>query len=125
VTLCIDAPTSLDSLRLWRPDIRAKVLSGEDAGVEQRIEFIALPLRYVDPQERRPRHEHQMLLTLEELGGIEAIARWLDGSLRFQRALNSLMSIKHAKQMFAENRFLNVTFAAEAFHRTTQGRASA
>jgi hypothetical protein len=121
VTLCIDAPTALDSLVLQRPDIQAKVLSGEDTGFAQPIEFVATPIRYVDPQERQPRHWHQMLLGFEELGGIEAIARWLDASQRFQRALNSFMSIKHAKQMFAENRFLNVTFAAEAFHRITLG----
>jgi hypothetical protein len=121
VTLCLDAPTALDSLVLRRPDIRATVLSGEDAGVPQPIEFIATPIRYVDPQDRQPRHWHQMLLGFEELGGIEAIARWLDASERFQRALSSFISIKHAKQMFAENRFLNVTFAAEAFHRTTVG----
>jgi hypothetical protein len=121
VTLCMDAPTVLDSLVLRRPDIRAKVLSGADAGVPQPIEFIATPIRYIDPQDRQPRHWHQMLLGFEELGGIEAIARWLDASERFQRALNSFISVKHAKQMFAENRFLNVTFAAEAFHRTTQG----
>ena len=121
VTLCVDAPTALDSLVLWRPDIQAKVLSGRDAGVEQRIEFIATPIRFIDPQEHRPRHWHQMLLNFEELGGIEAMARWLDASQRFRRALNSFMSIKHAEQMFAENRFLNVTFAAEAFHRTTYG----
>jgi hypothetical protein len=33
------------------------------------------------------------------------------------------MSIKHAKHMFAENRFLNVTFAAEAVHRIITQRA--
>jgi hypothetical protein len=92
-------------------------LSGKDAGVEQRIEWIAQPIRYADPRKPQPRHWHQMLLTLEELGGIDSIARWLDASQRFQRALNSFMSIKHAKQMFAENRFLNVTYASEGVHR--------
>jgi ApeA-like protein/HEPN superfamily Apea-like protein len=117
VTLCIDAPTAMDSLILQRPDIRVKVLSGEVTDFEQPIEFIAQPLRYVDPQEHKPRHRHQMLLGFEELGGLEAIARWLDASQVFQRALDSFMSIRHARQMYAENRFLNVTFAAEAFHR--------
>jgi hypothetical protein len=120
MTLCIDAPAAIDTLILRRPDVREKMLSGEDSPYEQAIEFVAPPLRYVEPQERKPRHLHQMLLSFEELGGIAAIARWLDASRRFQRALDSFMSIKHAKQMFTENRFLNVTFAAEAFHRTTQ-----
>jgi ApeA N-terminal domain 1 len=117
ITLCIDAPTAIDSLILQRPDIRVKMLSGEETDFEQPIEFIAQPIRYLEPQERRPRHRHQMLLGFAELGGLEAIARWLDTSQRFQRALDSFMSIRHAKQMYAENRFLNVTFAAEAFHR--------
>lgn len=120
VTLCIDAPTAVDNLFLYRPDIRVKMLSGEDAPEQQSIEFIASPLQYVQPQDRKPRHWHQMLLSYEELGGVAAIARWLDASQQFQRALDSFMSIKHAKQIFAENRFLNVTFAAEAFHRNIQ-----
>ena len=49
------------------------------------------------------------------------LAQWLDVSERFQRALSSLMSTVHAGQLFVENRFLNVTYAAESFHRTTQG----
>jgi hypothetical protein len=117
VTLCIDTSTAIDALILQRPDVRVKVLSGEETESQQPIEFIAQPLRYVDPEEHKPRHSHQMLLSFEELGGLEAIARWLDVSQGFQRALNSFMSIRHAKQMYAENRFLNVTFAAEAFHR--------
>jgi hypothetical protein len=117
VTLCIDAPTAIDSLILQRPDIRVRVLSGEETDFQQPIEFIAQPLRYVDPEEHKPRHWDQMLLGFEELGGLEAIARWLDASQGFQRALDSFMSIRHARQMYAENRFLNVTFAAEAFHR--------
>jgi hypothetical protein len=101
-----------------------KVLSGEETDFQQPIEFITQPLRYVDPQERKPRYWHQMLLGFEELGGLEATARWLDTSQGFQRALDSFMSIRHAKQMYAENRFLNVTFAAEAFHRMVTPGAS-
>jgi hypothetical protein len=124
LTLCIDAPTAIDSLILQRPDIRAKAISGEETDFQQRIEFIAQPLRYFDPQERKPRHWHQMFLGFEEFGGLDAIARWLDASQGFQRPLDSLMSIRHAKPMYAENRFLNVTFAAEAFHRMVTSGAS-
>jgi hypothetical protein len=121
VTLCVDAPVAVDSFALKQKNIKAKTLSGEDTGHEQMIEFLAPPIRHDDPRERKPRHWHQMLLTYTELGGLATIARWLDSSERFQRALSSLMSTKYTVQMFAENRFLNVTFAAEAFHRITQG----
>jgi hypothetical protein len=121
VTLCIDAPTAVDRLVLRRPDIHARALSGKDAGFQQPIDFVGQPILYSDPEKRQPRHWHQMLLSFEEFGGVEALARWLDVSQSFQRALDSFMSIKHARQMYGENRFLNVTFAAEAFHRITVG----
>jgi hypothetical protein len=61
-----------------------------------------------------------MLLTFDELGGLPTIARWLEMAPRFQRALNSLMSVKYAEKMFAENRLMNATYGAEAFHRLTR-----
>lgn len=121
LTLCIDAPTIIDRLVLRRPDIKVKLQSGSDTAIEQPVDFVARQTRYISPQEREPRHWHQMLLSFDELGGLKAAARWLDASQRFQRALDSFISIKHAEHMFGENRFLNVTFAAEAFHRITAG----
>lgn len=118
ITLCIDDRTSIDSLVLTRPDIRATLLNGQDGGHAKRIEFVAPPLRYIDPANRTPRGPHEILVGYEQLGGISTVARWLDVSERFQRPLDSLMSTRHARQMYTENRFLNVTFAAEAFHRT-------
>ncbi|MET7820036.1 HEPN domain-containing protein [Micromonospora zamorensis] len=123
LSLCIDTPTTMDRLILRRPDIRARLLNGEDAGYEQDIELRVPLLRYVDPAGRKPRHPYQMLLTFDELGGIGRIAHWLETSKLFQTALSSMMSVQHAKQMFAENRFLNVAFAAEAFHRNIYGGA--
>lgn len=121
LTLCTGTSTSVDGLVLRRPDIRVTMISGEEGPVEQGVEFFAQPLRYSDPDERKQTHQHRMLFTYEDIGGIEAVARWLDAAPRFRRALNSFVSVWRAKQMFAENRFLNVTFAAEAFHRITQG----
>jgi hypothetical protein len=38
--------------------------------------------------------------------------------------MNALMSVKRAGRMYGENRFLNVSFAAEAFHRDTSSATS-
>ncbi|MGW5048673.1 ApeA N-terminal domain 1-containing protein [Streptomyces griseoluteus] len=121
LSLCTGVSTSIDKLVLQRPDIRVTMISGEDGPDEQPVEFLSQPLKYSDPLERKSTPRHRMLLTYDEFGGIEAVANWLDTAHRFRRALNSFTSIWRAKQMFAENRFLNVTFAAEAFHRITQG----
>jgi hypothetical protein len=121
VTLCISHATELDRLILQRPDARIRMLSGEELEYEQPIELLMQPLRYVGPDKRKPRHEHQMLLTYKELGGISTIARWLDATETLKHALSQLMSVRHVDQMFAENRFLNVTSAAEAYHRIVHG----
>lgn len=121
MTLCIGTTTSIDSLILRRPDVKVRMLSGEEGPEEQAIEFLAQPLKYNDPLKRKPIRPHQMLFTYDDIGGIETIAKWLDTAPNFQRALDSFVSVWRAKQMFTENQFLNVTFAAEAFHRITQG----
>ncbi|MGY3515317.1 ApeA N-terminal domain 1-containing protein [Micromonospora sp. PTRAS2] len=121
LSLCMDTHATQDRLSLQRPDVRARLLSGEDAGHEEEIELLVPWLRYTKPADRKARHPHQMVLTLQKLGGIESVARWLDVSERFQDALDFLMSVQRAEKMFAENRFLNVTFASEAFHRTMYG----
>jgi hypothetical protein len=61
-----------------------------------------------------------MLLTFEEWVASQLLRVGSKSPHRFQRALNSLMSVKYAEQMFAENRLLNATYGAEAFHRLTQ-----
>jgi hypothetical protein len=120
MTLCVDAPVHLDKLILKHPDVHLFMFDGRDSGAEQPIEFVASPIPYIAPEARKVRHPYQMLLTFEELGGLPTIARWLEKAPQFQRALNSLMSVKYAEKMFAENRLMNATYGAEAFHRLTQ-----
>jgi hypothetical protein len=120
MTLCVDAPVHLDKLILKHPDVHMFVLDGSDSGFEQPIEFVSSPIPYIAPEARKVRHPYQMLLTFDELGGLPTIARWLEMAPRFQRALNSLMSVKYAEKMFAENRLMNATYGAEAFHRLTR-----
>jgi ApeA N-terminal domain 1 len=120
MALCVDAPVHLDKLILKHPDVRMLMLDGSDSGADQPIEFVSSPIPYIAPEARKVRHPHQMLLTFEEWGGLATIARWLEIAPHFQRALNSLMSVKYAEHMFAENRLMNATYGAEAFHRLTQ-----
>ena len=120
MTLCVDAPVHLDKLILRHPDVHMFMADGSDSGAEQPIEFVNSPIPYLAPEARKARYTHQMLLTFDELGGLPTIARWLEIAPQFERALNSLMSVKYAEQMFAENRLMNATYGAEAFHRLTQ-----
>ena len=121
VTLCLDKLTGADTVTLSRPDVCMAMLDGSISELEQPIELLFPSVAYVDPLTRKRRHPYQMLLTYAELGGVEAVARWLDRSDYFAGPLNLIMSIRRAKFMFAENRFLNVAGAAEALHRLIIG----
>jgi hypothetical protein len=121
IILCIDAPVDVDRVIVRRPDIEVRALSGAPFGSPQKIEFRAPRLRYVAIEDRKTIGTYRMLLTYAELGGIKAIAKWVDAVESFQRPLNSLMSTRNTRRIYAENRFLNVASAAEAFHRNTQG----
>lgn len=74
LTLCMDEVTTTESLSLARSDARVQMLSGA-SGPEQQIEFLAPQLCYPEFKKRKTRHVHQMLLTYDELGGIDTVAR--------------------------------------------------
>jgi hypothetical protein len=120
MTLCADEVATLESLSVAHPDLRVRMLSGAE-GPEQELEVLAPQLSYRQSVDRKRRHPHEMLLTYDELGGISTIARWVDTCPKFDRALASMVSVKRSERMFAENRFLNITAASEAFHRDTYG----
>jgi hypothetical protein len=121
VALCIDAPIDLDEFIVRHPDIRVRMLSGSHSEHSQPVEYRAPRLKYRPPSERKERQDYQFLISYDEVGGVDALARWIDSSGRFQRALDSCMSTRHAQTMYTENRFMNITYAAEAFHRITRG----
>ncbi|MBP2182235.1 HEPN domain-containing protein [Amycolatopsis magusensis] len=121
VTLCMDMHVETDRLVLQHPDIRVTMLNGDVSRHEQRVEFLATPLKYEGNKAWRRRLSQKNLVSLEELGGVSAVARWLERSKRFERALDSLMSAGRARQMYVENRFLNIAGAAESFHRSVYG----
>jgi Apea-like HEPN len=121
VTLCSNEATVAVKLTFLRPDIKTRLLSGEDGPDAQKIEYLAPQLLASKLATRRTLHPHQMLLTFAELGGMDAVARWLDFAPRVSRSLDSLMSVKYSPHIYMQNRFLNVAFAAEAFHRDFNG----
>lgn len=121
-TLCVDAPSSTQSLSYSREDVKVRLLSGGFLDHPQDFEYIASQIR--PPEKPAKRHSSQMVATFEEIGGIDTVARFYEAAPTFRRSLDSLMSVKIARQMYTENRFLNVAFAAESFHRDIYGGES-
>jgi hypothetical protein len=121
VSICVGTPVILDDVELYRSDITVTMMSGPSE-IPQPITYLAVHLNYQPPSARKLRHQHEVHLSYDDLGGVPTAGAWLDKAGTFQRALSSLMSIARTKSMFAENKFMNVTYAAEALHREILGR---
>ena len=121
ISLCTDSPVVDVDIILQRSDARVVMINGTESSHLQPIEYLASRVNYTPVEERKQRQHHRMLLDYEELGGIDSVGRWMDKSEVFARPLNSLMSTLRARQMFMENKFMNVTYAAEALHRVLIG----
>ncbi|NKE61754.1 hypothetical protein FXN61_35350 [Lentzea sp. PSKA42] len=121
ISLCTDTPIVDVSLKLQRADARVRMLDGSESSHLQLIEHLSSRINYKPTEKRKQRRHHRMLLDYQELGGISSVATWMDKSALFTRPLHSLMSTQRARQMFMENKFMNVTYAAEALHRALIG----
>ena len=118
VSICADSPTVVDKIVLTRSDALVTMLNGRESRFLQPIEYRTASWTYTPPELRKPRSQYDLLLTFEELGGIQTVAAWLERTPRLQRPISSLTSIVRTRHMFAENKFMNVTYAAEALHRS-------
>lgn len=122
MSICVGTPIIVDEVTLRRSDITIIMINGEPSKILQPIQYLHSHLNYLPVSRRRTRHQHEVLLSYTELGGVAAASIWLDKAANFKRALDSLTSIVRTKTMFAENKFMNVTYAAEALHRELMGR---
>ena len=95
------------------PTIKLR-LHGDEPG--RLIEHLARPVGSGVSTKRRL-YSHEFLFTLDDLGGVDAVARWITIAERFRRVLGSLNSVRYRPDLYVENRFLNVVHAAETFHR--------
>lgn len=122
ISMCVGAPAEVDEVTLFRSDVTITMMSGENSGILQSIRYIHNHLNHTPSAERKMLHYYQLLLSYKELGAVSTISTWLDKAATFQRALGSLISITRRKEMFAENKFMNVIYAAEALHRQILGQ---
>jgi ApeA N-terminal domain 1/Apea-like HEPN len=121
VSLCVGEPAAVDRTLLRRSDLLVIMIDGSQSSILQPVEYRAPQWGYVPNSDRKRLIQHDLLLNLDELGGVERVASWLDEANRVHRPISSLMTILRTRHMFAENKFMNVTYAAEALHRILDG----
>ncbi|MFR9777308.1 HEPN domain-containing protein [Micromonospora sp. MS34] len=120
-SLCTDRKDSFDSIYVYRSDHPEMLLSRKPIpGTRRSIELKA---RLGDPTQRKevkPLSAHDVLVPLDDLGGIQAVAAWLDKAAALTPIVGSLLTMR-SEGIYSENRFLNISSAAEGLHRATVG----
>jgi hypothetical protein len=114
LTVCAGRALPLGQITLFSPDLERNL--GTETYASQSIEYYSRLPSNVEPPPK-PVQDYEMLFTLDQMGGIEAVHAWLGVARRYGRVLNTLLSIRYAQQIYAENRFQNAVGAAETLHR--------
>lgn len=107
-----------DFVRFWHPDVYRQLDEGRT--FPEAIDMFA---RWSAKSEKPTRrlYEHDLLFTIQNLGGIEGVRRWMDVAERNRGALGRVMGSRYARGMFVSDRLLNCAAALEAFDRDSTG----
>ncbi|RCG21167.1 hypothetical protein DQ384_36775 [Sphaerisporangium album] len=119
--LATDSLGAIEALELYRPDIPLRSLSNQALpDTMKKIELRAAMWGAGPQDSQRQAEPHRVLVSFDDLGGIQAVANWLNKAPDLQVIIGSLVTMRTGS-VFIENRFLNVSSAAEGFHRSTIG----
>lgn len=109
VTIGIDSPTSILSMTLSHAKQTHKIelyAQWNESGVQGSTATI---------------HQRKMLLTFDEIGGLEGMARWLAVAGNYHTVTGTLVSHWYRPKMYVENQYMNVLVAAETLLRIRLG----
>jgi hypothetical protein len=93
---------------VWPPD--------EKDSHEMAIEMFA-SWHVVNEEAPKLLHHFQMFFTLDDLGGMSGVERWLTVARRHRSALGRVMHTRYSKSMFISDRLFNCAAATEAYDR--------
>lgn len=114
ITICTDKAVTAKQVTFRHHDIPIRMLDGGTKG-EQSIEYrAALITSPAFAMRSKPRYP--LDLSFDAVGGIEAIAKWMQTASGYATVVSLMTPFRSEMSSFAENSFLNVVAAAEAFH---------
>ena len=115
ITICVDSPARISGVSLSHSDLVRPRSDG--APIHEPIALYARLQGGDSTSDTDDILHSNMLLTFEDIDGLEGIGRWLVAANRFGPVIGLLVSQWYVPQAYVESRFLNVAIAAEALHR--------
>lgn len=121
VSVATGRTATLERVAYYDPAIAGRAPS--DRHDTEPVEVIARWTAGRDPDPDRA-ERHRLLFTYDDLGGIGAVARWLDTAAAHRGALRRVMATRYSTPMFVSDRLMNCCAALEAFDRKTTAESS-
>jgi hypothetical protein len=114
LTLAVNAAAIPTDITLWRCDIVREIQAGEERphAMTYHAAVLGESVRLDQPQS-----PDRVVFEFEDMGGLPTLARWIKVARKYTTVSASLLSIRYAAGLYAENKFSNVISAAESFHR--------
>jgi hypothetical protein len=124
LSIAVGMTASFDRVVIQHPDLLALSLAGTPFGGGQRadITFHAGWSNHADPCE--PVVRHNMYFTFADLGGIDAVGRWLDQAERYRTELGRVMATRYSTKMYVEDRIMNICAALDSFDKVRRGTSA-
>ena len=115
VTIGLDGPTVITRVSLSHEDLVRERSDGKH--VHDPIQLYAQFQGGHLPQDGDGKYPANMLLSFDDIGGLDGVAGWLKTAERFSPVVGLLLDHWYLPEMHPETRFLNAVIAAEALER--------
>jgi hypothetical protein len=103
-------------LTLFHPDLSRTLPDGRGT-IDDPIDFLARWSATSDSGDRSFK-PHEMFFSLNDLGGMPGLRKWLTVAQKHRVTLGRVMATRYEKQMYVSDRYLNRVASLEAFDRT-------
>lgn len=114
VSIAVGKTANFDIVRLQHPSLPKRSLAGSPMGnLRQDITYHAQWSNRSAPCD--PVKRHDMYFVLDDLGGMDGVARWLDVAERYRTELSRVMATRYSDSMFLEDRIMNISAALDSF----------
>jgi hypothetical protein len=124
VTIAVGKAADFESVRLQHPALCQLLMDGTPKGDRrQSITYHAQWANRSEPSE--PVSRHQMYFTLEDLGGMDGVGRWLDVAEEYRTELSRTMATRYSASMFLEDRIMNISAALDSFDKVRRQTGNA
>lgn len=118
LTIAVGRTADIEKVVIQHPAVPALSLAGTVlADRDDIILYTRWSNRSVPDEPTEPVSRHRMYFTLDDLGGIEGVGRWMRVAAKYRTELGRAMATRYSDAMYLEDRIMNLTAALDSLDR--------